>query len=59
MTDTPVVQSEALVKAQQFPAALQILNQCLKAQPSDRQCLYLKAVCHRYLQDVSLTGSLS
>ena len=53
ITDTPVVQAEALVKAQQFPAALQILNQCLKTQPSDRQCLYLKAVCHRYLQDVS------
>ena len=50
---TTVVQAEALVKAQQFPEALQVLNQCLKAQPNDRHCLYLKAVCHRYLQDVA------
>jgi len=59
-TVPPLVQAEALVKAQQFPAALQKLNQCLKAQPNDRQCLYLKAVCHRYLQDVSQAiGTLS
>jgi tetratricopeptide (TPR) repeat protein len=51
-TETPLAQAEAQVKAQQFPAALQILNQCLKAHPTDRQGLYLKAVCHRYLQDV-------
>ena len=52
-TQTQVAQAEALVKAQQFPAALQILHQCLTLQPTDRQSLYLKAVCHRYLQDVS------
>lgn len=42
--------AEALVKAQQFPAALQILNKLVKAIPDHQGALYLKAVCHRYLQ---------
>ena len=45
--------AEALVKAQQFPAALQILNKLVKAIPDHQGALYLKAVCHRYLQDLS------
>lgn len=49
----PMLRAETLVKAQQFPAALQTINPFLKLHPTDRQCLYLKAVCHRYLQDLA------
>ena len=52
-SNTQFNDAEALVKAQQFPAALQILNKLVKAIPDHQGALYLKAVCHRYLQDLS------
>jgi len=53
IVNTQFNDAEALVKAQQFPAALQVLNKLVKAIPDHQGALYLKAVCHRYLQDLS------
>ncbi|CAI8209114.1 MAG: Beta-barrel assembly-enhancing protease [Glaciecola sp. HTCC2999] len=53
LSNTQFKDAEKLVKAQQFPAALQILNPLIKAVPDHQGALYLKAVCHRYLQDLS------